>query len=73
MGWASGSNIACEMTVAIKNTVTEPVVRKMLYLNLINVLEDHDWDTQEEAMGIDPLFDEAMKFLHPTWWEEGDE
>jgi len=69
MGWASGSDIAREMIIAIKHLVPSHGTRSALYLNLIEALEGHDWDTQDEAMGIDPLFDKAMYFIHPDWSE----
>lgn len=69
MGWADGSEVMCGIIRVAKEYVPEST-RKSFYLRVIGVLEDADWDTEDEAMGIDPLFDEALKEAHPDWdWE----
>lgn len=62
MGWASGSEIACKVGEAIHKEVADPRVKKKLYGALIKALESHDWDTKDEAVGIDPIFDELLGF-----------
>lgn len=43
--------------------------RFQLYREIIPILEDEDWDTEDESVGIDPMFDEALQELHPEWYE----
>jgi hypothetical protein len=43
-----------------------------MYIGIIEELENHDWDTQEESLGQDDVFDEALKELHPEWEEDED-
>lgn len=69
MGWASGSSIAIPLITAIKNNVPDEVARKAIYKVLYDTLCEQDWDTVDEAWGIDPLFDE----LDPYFEEEEDD
>lgn len=70
MGWASGSDIACDMIRAIRDNVQSHGTKSVLYLTLLDTLEAQDWDTVDEAMGIDPLFDKAVYTRHPNWSED---
>lgn len=67
MGWSGGSNIACAMIKCIKKNVKDDEIKFKLYTGLIQSLENEDWDTEDEAMGIDKVFDKAMLKLHPGW------
>lgn len=60
MGWASGSEIVCALVESIHKHVKDAKIRKRLYADLIAVFESHDWDTQDEAVGIDPMFDKLL-------------
>lgn len=62
MGWASGSEIACDVGTAIHKEVADPRIKKKLFAALIKSLESHDWDTKDEAAGIDPIFDKLLGF-----------
>jgi hypothetical protein len=42
-------------------------VRRKVYRTLITTFEDMDWDTQDECLGEDPVFDAVIKELHPNW------
>lgn len=67
MGWSGGSNIACDMIKCIKKNVKDEKVKFNLYTCLIKSLENEDWDTEDEAMGVDKVFDKAMLKLNPDW------
>jgi hypothetical protein len=60
MGWASGSDIAIDMAEAIKKHVPDAAVRLKLYRALLKTLSASDWDTQDEALGIDPIMDRLI-------------
>jgi hypothetical protein len=49
-------------------------LRARMYIPIIESLEQSDWDTQDECLGLDPVFDVTMRSLHPNWdWEDTDE
>jgi len=68
MGWSSGGDVMDGIIKAVRKHVPKGA-RKALYLDLIQVLEDLDWDTQQESLGQDPVFDEALRELHPDFNE----
>lgn len=59
MGWAGGSTIVERLIPAIQEAVPNDKTRKALYDQLIDAFTDADWDTVDECMGIDSVFDEA--------------
>ena len=65
MGYSGGTDIARAVIDAVKANVADVGARSAIYTALINVLEDADWDTQDEALGRDPAFDRAYRSLHP--------
>ena len=69
MGWASGSDIACAMVTAINEYVKDDIIKVKLYEVLIEELEQQDCDTLDEAMKIDPVYDEVILKLNPDWRE----
>lgn len=75
MGWASGSRLMGDCIKAIQMRVPDGAMRRAIYHEMIGAFEDHDWDTQDECMGVDPCFDQAMHDRHPDWFadlREGD-
>jgi hypothetical protein len=46
--------------------------RKGFYKAAIRTFEGHDWDTQYDAMNVDPVFDEVMRAINPELFEEID-
>lgn len=62
MGWAGGSNVAIPMIEIIQANVESEETRTVLYQGLYDVLRGADWDTVDEATGIDPLFDSIAGF-----------
>ena len=60
MGWASGSDVAIDIAKGIKKHVKDKAVRRKLYKVMVDVLRDHDWDTEDEATGIDPILDKIL-------------
>ena len=76
MGWVSGSDLATEIIKAFEvfsEFDTRDVSVKMkveFYKAIITALEQHDWDTQDEAMGMSPEFDAAIRELNPAMFED---
>ena len=70
MGWASGSELFGHVITAAKKAIPDDAARAEFYKPVINAFEDHDWDTQNECEGDDPVFDKLMKEMHPEWYED---
>lgn len=70
MGWASASIIMSDIIRGVSPVVPDKDTRKAIYVPIIKSLEDGDWDTQGECLGEDEAYDEAIKELHPTWFED---
>lgn len=73
MGWAGGSRLFDEVIQAAKLRVEDYEARVAFYEEVIEAFEDEDWDTQDECLGEDPAFDEALYNLHPEWKDEEDD
>jgi len=65
MGWASGSDLFTEVIAVIKPAVKDKKARKKIYRKLISAFQDHDWDTCDECLGIDPVYDELYEEMFP--------
>ncbi len=61
MGWASGGDLVHAIIRSAKKNVPDEKARTKLYRDVVNAFEGHDWDTQPEALGFDPVFDKLMK------------
>lgn len=69
MGWGSAVGIFDSFVGPLLGD--EPLDKKALIKNLIEVLEDDDWDTQADSSYYHhPLVQEAFKELHPDWFED---
>ena len=66
MGWSSGSELFSIVIDSVKKRLPDNE-RRELYVELIPAFEDMDWDTQDECMGKDPMYEAALKELHPNW------
>jgi hypothetical protein len=73
MGWSSGSGLFSLVIESIKNNVLDHGERVEIYKGLIDSFEEFDWDTQDECLGEDPAYDEALYELHPNWNEEDED
>jgi hypothetical protein len=72
MGWCSGSRLFGEVIDTVQSHVADKTARVDIYVDLIQAFEEADWDTQNECIGQDPAYDEALKFLHPDWFDDHD-
>lgn len=59
MGWSSGSEIMNAVIEAVRD-IDGKERRKKIYRTVVSALEDNDWDTQDESLGLDQAFDELM-------------
>lgn len=67
MGWSSGSEIMNAVIEAVRDEVKNKERRKAIYKPVIEILENGDWDTQDESIGLDQAFDELL--LESPWGE----
>jgi hypothetical protein len=58
-----------KVIAGVKPVVADKDDRKKIYRPIIEALEESDWDTQDECMGEDEAYDEAITELHPSWFE----
>lgn len=72
MGWASGSLVMDGVIDAAKQFVPDDQQRKKFYYKIIETLKDQDWDTEDECLGDDPVYDEIYAEKHGEDWRKGD-
>ena len=70
MGWASGGYLYRSIIKALKQLVPDDVERVRVHKVMIPLFESADWDTQDECLGIDPAYDDALFTLHPEWRDD---
>ena len=70
MGWSGGSGLMGMVITAARRHILNDDDRYSFYQWVIPDFENYDWDTQNECMGDDPMFDKALKSLHPDWYRE---
>lgn len=61
MGWAAGSSLFNVIIPAAQRYIKDPKARRKFYLAVLPEFNDHDWDTQQECEGMDPVFDKILK------------
>jgi hypothetical protein len=72
MGWCSGTEIFDPVAKYIINSEMPAQSKRDLLKVLINALEDHDWDCQQDSGYYNfPIVERAFLELHPDWREEG--
>lgn len=70
MGWARGSEHAEKLINVLIENIPDAEVRKIIYIDMIDAWYESDWDTQDEVLGIDPVFDAALKEVDPDFFDE---
>lgn len=71
MGWCSGT----EIFDRVVEILLEPHLdKKKIIKELLDVLEDQDWDCQQDSLYWDhPLVRKVFEEVHPKWFtEEGE-
>lgn len=61
MGWSSGSEIMQAVIKVVKKEVPDSSQRTRIYKPILEAMENHDWDCQNEVMEIDPAFDKLIE------------
>lgn len=78
MGWNRGSEIFNDLIDILNDTGLDRTQREEVYRKMIHSLEEHDWDTAEECLGKDEVFDKIYKEFYPDeeealYDDDGDE
>lgn len=69
MGWGSGVYIFDSIAKAL--LTDKPVDKKATLRAVIDVLDDGDWDTQQDSYYWDhPIVREIFAEKHPGWFED---
>jgi hypothetical protein len=66
MGWSSGSGLFGELIDSLMKHVSDDDDRKAIYLDMIEAFEAHDWDTLDECVGVDDVYDEIYEERYPS-------
>lgn len=61
MGWSGGSRLFKRVIETMQENVDDDETREAIYIDLIEAFEDADWDTLDECIGIDPVYDQILK------------
>jgi hypothetical protein len=61
MGWSGGSPIFSTIISEAKKAIPDDKKRKAFYKPIYNEFRDSDWDTYDECMGEDPVYDALVK------------
>lgn len=65
MGWASGSILFAEVIDVLQKAIPDKEARKVALTHLIDCFEEADWDTLDECLGQDPVYDEIYNERYP--------
>lgn len=68
MGWASGSEIMNKIIKVVKKNVPDESVRREIYQPIYEAFTDSDWDTVDESLGLDEVFDQIA--AEDGWGED---
>lgn len=75
MGWCSGTEIFDVVVARVYNSSMTTSEKKTLIKDLIEVLEDQDWDCQNDSEFWNTnIVRECFEELHPDWdWKDIEE
>lgn len=71
MGWGGGTQIFDTVVRALKTTQIPDEKQEHILWNLLDVLEDQDWDNHSESdYWDDPDVKYVIQQMHPNWFED---
>lgn len=73
MGWASGSALFSDLIDSLIEADVSDEQRKIVYDLMYDAFRDMDWDTVDESMEKDPVFDKVVREKEPDWFADEDE
>lgn len=73
MGWNAGSLIMDDLINALIAADISDDQRKIIYEKIYESFRDMDWDTVDECLGVDFVFDNVVRSIEPEWFDEDQE
>lgn len=70
MGWNSGSRLFKELILSLNEAEVDENQREMIYTRMIEVFTDDDWDTPDECLDLDKVYDRVLKDIRPEVFED---
>ena len=61
MGWSGGYYVMNGLIRTLNFVGVDADTREKIYEKMLRVLEDQDWDTQEDCVGEDPVYDSVLR------------
>jgi hypothetical protein len=61
MGWSSGTELFSAVIKAAKKAIPDENIRKVFYQEVYEAFLDEDWDTEDEVLSKDPIFEEVYR------------
>lgn len=65
MGWSGGTEIMSTIIEQAMKYIPFEKNRTGFYREVIKPMENADWNTEEECLGIDPCFDQLLLEKNP--------
>jgi len=61
MGWSGGTELFSVVIKAAKKAIPDKNTRKVFYQEVYEAFLDEDWDTEDEVLSKDPVFEEVYR------------
>ncbi len=65
MGWSSGTGLFVDILEILKEKVEDDSTRREIILAILTSFEDADWDNLDEALDVDPVYDQIFYEKYP--------
>lgn len=66
MGWSGGSRLFGSLITTLMENVPEDAAREAIYRDMVDAFQDADWDTLDECLGDDEVYDAIYEELFPN-------
>jgi hypothetical protein len=60
MSWSKGAHIFSEIAEVIYENVSDDLLRKIIYMDLIEIFDAANCDNLNECTNLDPMLDSAL-------------
>lgn len=65
MGWSGGAGLFAELIYVVKENVPDDDVRHEIYAHMVDSFIELDWDTLDECLGVDHVYDDIYRDKYP--------
>lgn len=70
MGWSGGSQLMTDIINCLQEEIGDPDKRYYIYEKIVESMQDMDWDTLDECLGIDEEYDRLYYHIYPEDLED---